>query len=114
MNEILYCHATRQTRTAGPGHWFFDTGSWTACGEMGKGKDGRWHVILDPDGIDRKSSGEADFATIDEALQYVSEYFGLPVRRVKQVSFQPRRTCNRLVAAGRRGRSLNRSFGGRV
>ena len=65
------------------GHWFFNSGSWTACGEMEKGKDGRWHVSLNPNLINRKSCSQAAFATIEEALQYVREYFGLPVRRVK-------------------------------
>jgi len=87
VNEILYCHATRDNSTGEPGHWFFDTGSWTLCGEMGEGDDGRWHVTVDPNLTNRNSFGEADFATVEEALRYVSEHFGLPVRQVKPTEF---------------------------
>jgi|SRR6516225_1931170 hypothetical protein len=45
-HEILYCHATRQTRKVGAGHWFFHTGQWAQCAEAGKSKDGHWYVLI--------------------------------------------------------------------
>jgi hypothetical protein len=46
-NDILYCHATRQTRKIGAGHWFFHTGQWAHCAQAWKAKDGHWHVRIE-------------------------------------------------------------------
>jgi hypothetical protein len=83
IGEILYVHATRQTRTVGPGHWFFHTGQWAVCGAAGRSKDGRWSVVIYfvPHGKERRDEG-LSFASIDEVQRFVGDYFGCKVRKV--------------------------------
>jgi hypothetical protein len=86
--KILYCHATRQTRTVGPGHWFFHTGQWVACADAGKAEDGKWHVAVycAPYGKELPKAA-LSFDSIEEAQQFVSDYFQVPVVKVKPSDF---------------------------
>jgi hypothetical protein len=84
IGEILYVHATRQTRTVGPGHWFFHVGQWAHCAGAGRSKDGRWsvHIALVPFGKQRPDEG-LRFNSIDEVQRFVGEYYGCRVRKVR-------------------------------
>jgi hypothetical protein len=78
--EILYCHVRRNAKHFSPGHWFFDTGQWAACGHAGKDKAGKWHVHLcDPGKYDPE---HRTFDSINDVLKFVSDFFGRPVRKV--------------------------------
>jgi hypothetical protein len=87
-HEILYCHATRQTRKVGPGHWFFHTGRWVHCAEAGKVKDGQWYVRIAYAPLGKTlPSEDVRFGTIEEAQCFVGEYFGTTVRKVRPNDF---------------------------
>ncbi len=88
IGEVLYCHATRQTRTVSPGHWFFHTGQWAQCAEASRAGDGQWHVRICFAPYDKKlPEDSAIFSSIEEAQQFVSEYFDVPVVKVKPSDF---------------------------
>jgi hypothetical protein len=85
--EILYCHATRQTRKVGPGHWFFHTGQWAQCAEAWNAKDGHWHVRISFTPVSKKLPEDVAFGSIEEVQRFVSEYFGTRVIKVKPSDF---------------------------
>ena len=87
-HEILYCHATRQTRKVGAGHWFFHTGQWAQCAEAGKSKDGHWYVLINfaPFGKTLPPK-DVPFGSIEEVQRFVAEYFGKKVVKVKPNDF---------------------------
>ena len=86
--DILYCHATRQTRTVGPGHWFFHTGQWAACGEAHRDRQGAWHVRLSFAPYGKKiPEGDSTFSSITEVQKFVGEFFGNRVVIVKPTEF---------------------------
>jgi hypothetical protein len=85
--EILYCHATRQTRTVGAGHWFFHTGQWAVCAEAGKAKDGRWHVRLHFAPLGETLPQDVSFGSIGEVQRFVGDYFGTTVIKVNPNEF---------------------------
>lgn len=88
IGEILYCHATRKTRTVDPGHWFFHTGEWAQCAEASKAEDGQWQVRICFAPHDKKlPEDSAIFNSIEEAQQFVSKYFDVPVVKVKPSDF---------------------------
>lgn len=75
---ILYCHAKRQTRTVG--HWFFHTGQWAQCAEASRAGGGQWHVRICFAPYDKKlPEDSAIFNSIEEAQQFVSKYFDVPI-----------------------------------
>jgi hypothetical protein len=82
--ELLFCQAKKQTKTVGPGNWFFHTGSWMTCGEAYQDQRGRWglNIAYAPLGKELPASIEA-FGSLDEALAFMSEFFEVPVRRVR-------------------------------
>jgi hypothetical protein len=83
IGKILYCHATRRTRTVDPGHWFFHTGRWAQCAQAWKAKDGQWHVRVDYAPFGKDLPEEVAFPSIEEVKQFVAEYFEVPVITVK-------------------------------
>jgi hypothetical protein len=88
IGEILYCHAKRQTRKVGPGHWFFHTGQWAQCAEASRTKDGQWyvHIAFAPYGKRLPGQGKT-FQSLDDALLFVSEFFERPVSKVRPSDF---------------------------
>jgi len=88
VGEILYCHATRQTRWVGPGHWFFHTGQYAQCAAAWKDRHGKWHVQIDwaPSGK-QLPDPPPTFGSIEEVTHFVSKFFESEVRKVKPTEF---------------------------
>ena len=88
IGEVLYCHATKKTRTVDPGHWFFHTGQWSQCAEASRVADGRWQVRICFAPYAKKLPEDAvNFGSIDEVKHFVSEYFEVPLVKVKSSDF---------------------------
>jgi hypothetical protein len=83
IGEILYCHATRQTRTVGPGHWFFHTGQWVQCAYAWRERNGKWKAEITLVPRNKQQPDEATFGSIEEVKRFVSAYFERPVIEVK-------------------------------
>jgi len=88
VGEVLFCRATRQTKTVGPGNWFFHTGQWAACGELSENETGECTVNFysAPSGKELPSP-DLCFPSVKHALQFVSSYFEVPVRQVPPSEF---------------------------
>ena len=85
---ILYCHAKRQTRTIGRGHWFFHTGQWAQCAEASRAADGRWQVRIYFAHYAKNLPEDAvNLGSIEEVQHFVSEYFEVSVVKVKSSDF---------------------------
>jgi hypothetical protein len=86
--RILYCHSARQTRTVGPGHWFFHTGQWAHCASARRTRDGKWYIGISfgPRGKCPHDETRA-FPSIEEVKRFISEYFEMPVAEVKPSDF---------------------------
>ena len=88
IDEILYCHAIRKTRTVDPGHWFFHTGQWAQCAEASRAADGRWQVrICFAPHAKNLPEDVVNLGSIEEVQHFVSDYFEVPVVKVKSSDF---------------------------
>lgn len=88
IGEILYCHAIRNTRTVDPGHWFFHTGQWAQCAEASRAADGRWLVrICFAPHAKNLPEDVVNLGSIEEVQHFVSDYFEVPVVKVKSSDF---------------------------
>jgi hypothetical protein len=88
VSQILYCHSARQTRTVGPGHWFFHTGEWAHCASASRTGEGKWciKIAFIPRGKSPPDETRA-FSSIEEVKRFVSEYFEVLVSEVTPSEF---------------------------
>jgi hypothetical protein len=88
VGHILYCHSARQTRTVGPGHWFFHTGQWAHCASASRTGDGKWYIRIAFIPLGKSPTDETRaFSSIEEVKRFISEYFEVPVALVSPSDF---------------------------
>lgn len=83
MDEILYCHAEKDTAMVDAGDWFFHTGNWTLCAQASEAGDGRWTLDLHSQSWGKPlAQPKQQFSSIDELKAFLADYFEVPVVQV--------------------------------
>jgi hypothetical protein len=86
-DRILYCHAKKDARKIGAGHWFFHTDRWVGCAEAVQESDGRWRVDIHYDIGKPLPDNARRFDSIDQLKAFVASYFEYPVEEVRPINF---------------------------
>jgi hypothetical protein len=81
---IYHCEVRSDTQGLERGHWFFHTGQWALCGEVGRCDDGLWRlqVYFEKAGKSLPSTIPS-FTTLRESVRWLEDYFDASVQRVR-------------------------------
>jgi hypothetical protein len=88
MSRILFASVKKGHAYLEQGHWFFHEGQWAVCASAGHYETGDWEIQIYFEKFNKPLREKSfRFASLEQAKNFVSQYFEHPVVDCKPSEF---------------------------